>query len=339
MSRQAEPLQVAVVGLGVGEQHAIAFARHPECRLAWVYDADAAQAAAVSARLGGVTIARGFDEILDDPRIDVVSIASPDHIHFAQVAAALTRGKHVFVEKPICQTVEQAIELKRRWAVHGGRVKLLSNLILRAAPLYTWLRDRIAAGELGEIYAFDGDYLYGRIHKITEGWRRDVEGYSVMEGGGIHLIDLLLWLTGERPVRVATRGNRIATRESAFRYDDFMAATFTAPSGLIARVTANFGCMHRHQHVLRVFGTRGTFIHDDAGPRLHASRDAAHEPTRIELASLAASKGDLIPGFVQAIREDRDTAADTQAVFDALSACAASDCALRRGTDVEIPYI
>ena len=69
-----------------------------------------------------------------------------------------------------------------------------------------------------------------------------------MEGGGVHLLDLLLWITGERPTSVTAMGNRICTRGTAFRYDDYVAATLQAPSGLVSRVTANFGCVHRHHH-------------------------------------------------------------------------------------------
>src|SRR5262249_50292734 len=152
------------------------------------------------------------------------------------------------------------------------------NLVLRAAPLYCWLRDTIAAGELGELYAFDGDYLYGRLEKITDGWRGEVDGYSVLQGGGVHLVDLMLWLTGQRPATVNAVGNRIATRGTRFRYDDFVAATYRFESGLIGRITANFGCVHRHQHVVRVFGTKGTFIHDDRGARLHSTREPSAAP-------------------------------------------------------------
>jgi predicted dehydrogenase len=67
--------------------------------------------------------------------------------------------------------------------------------VLRAAPLYLWLQQEVKRGSFGEIYAFNGDYLYGRLHKITMGWRKEVSNYSVMLGGGIHLVDLMVWLT------------------------------------------------------------------------------------------------------------------------------------------------
>jgi predicted dehydrogenase len=331
-------VNVAVVGLGVGEQHARAYLRCPNCKLSYVFDLDRSRSERLAPELGSPRIARSLDEILRDDTIHLLSIASFDDAHFAQVLATLKADKHVFVEKPLCRTLEEARTLKTAWA-EAGAPHLASNLVLRSAPLYVWLRNAIQSGELGDIYAFDGDYLYGRIHKITEGWRKNVDNYSVMQGGGVHLVDLMLWLTGQRPAAVATVGNRICTSGTVFRYMDHMAATYVFPSGLIGRITANFGCVHRHQHVLRIFGTKGTFLYDDQGPRLHTSRDPEGAVTPLELAPLPPSKGELIPDFVEALLAGKDTAAYTQHEFDVIAACVAADRALAQGGTVRIEYV
>lgn len=331
-------LGVATVGLGVGEQHAAAYAKLPHCQLRWVCDLDAARARAVAARLGNVPVAAGYDTILGDPYVGLVSIASYDDAHCEQVVAALEAGKHVFVEKPLCRSHAELRTVRDAWRRSSGR-QIGSNLVLRAAPLYRWLRETIASGALGEVYAVDGDYLYGRLHKITDGWRRDVENYSVVQGGGVHLADLILWLTGQRPDSVTAVGNRICTERTPFRYKDFVAATFTFPSGLVGRITANFGCVHRHQHVLRVFGTKGSFIYDDAGARLHVSRDPAEAPRRIDLSPLPGGKGDLIPAFVAAVVDGADGTRDTQHEFDVISVCLAADAAVAAGRAVPVEYV
>ncbi|GIX47102.1 MAG: hypothetical protein KatS3mg131_1313 [Candidatus Tectimicrobiota bacterium] len=331
-------LGVAVVGLGVGEAHAEAYVQSGCCRLRWVYDLDAARMQQVVARLRQGTPASSLQDILADPQVDLVSIASYDDAHSAQVLAALSAGKHVFVEKPLCRSLRELQAIKRAWQEHGYRL-LRCNLVLRAAPLYRWLKQAIAAGELGEIYAFDGDYLYGRLHKLTQGWRRDVRAYSVMQGGGIHLVDLMLWLTGQRPQRVSAVGNRLCTRHTAFRYLDYVAATFCFPSGLVGRITANFGCVHRHQHVVRVFGTRATFVYDDAGARLHRGRDAAPATCPVPLAPLPASKGALIPEVVASLLAGADTRAQTQDDFATMCACLAADEALASGEPETISYL
>jgi predicted dehydrogenase len=281
--------------------------------------------------------AGSYEQLLTDDGVDIVSIATFDDGHAGLVAEALRARKHVFVEKPLCRSSDEARAIKNVW-VASGRRRLASNLVLRAAPLYEWLRQRIAEGDLGEIYAFDGDYLYGRIHKLTDGWRKDVPDYSVIQGGGIHLIDLMLWLTGQRPTVVSATGNRVSTAGTAFRYDDFAAATFGFESGLIGRITANFGCVHPHQHVVRVFGTKATFIYDDKGARLQRSRDEGSDAQPIDKPALPATKGDLIPSFVNSILDAADSGG-AQHEFDVISACLAADQALASTRQERVEYL
>lgn len=331
-------LGVAVVGLGVGEQHALAYQRNRRCELRWLYDLNEARVDEVSMRLGAGRKAKSWQAILGDDTVDIVSIASFDDMHFTQVVEALQAHKHVFVEKPLCRSVAELRAIKEAW--RRSERHLASNLVLRAAPLYQWLQNAVSSGALGDVYAFDGDYLYGRLHKITAGWRRNVENYSVMQGGGIHLVDLMLLLTGQRPVTAAAAGNHICTAATPFRYNDLVAATFTFASGLIGRITANFGCVHRHQHVLRVFGTKSTFIYDDAGPRLHTSRDPdAAVRSLAELSPLPASKGELIPAFVDAILDGSNGTTETQHELDVMSVCLAADAAVGAAQPVSVEYV
>jgi len=330
---------VAIVGLGIGEQHAKAYLKTGQCILKWLYDCDAQKSRAVCDHLGNGSVAESFEKILEDPNVDVVSIASYDDAHYIQVLAALQAGKHVFAEKPLCRSLEELKEIKKVWAKNNGALKLYSNLILRTAPAYQWLKEKIKEGFFGDIFSFDGDYLYGRLHKITEGWRKNVKGYSVMFGGGIHLVDLLLWFLEERPQFVYAHGNRIASKNTEFQYHDFMSASLQFGSGLIGRITANFGCVHKHQHVLRIFGTKGTFFSDDIGPRWTRSRDPETKGHCLSQATLPHSKGDLIPQFLDAIIQDKDLNDDTQSIFDAISVCAATDQSLDTDQKIAIQYV
>ncbi|MFN0161685.1 MAG: Gfo/Idh/MocA family protein [Burkholderiales bacterium] len=336
---EAARIDVAVIGLGVGEQHAMAWSRETAVGRVWLVDLDPERAREVCSRVERSAVAGSYANLLGDPRVAAVSIASFDDDHFAQACAALEAGKHVFVEKPLCRSLAEAERLHALWRAAAGRLHLDCNLVLRAAPLYVWLRERIADGALGDLFAVDGDYLYGRLAKITAGWRRDVNDYSVMQGGGIHLIDLLLRLSGERPRSVVANGNRISTRGSGFRYDDFRAATFQFDSGLIGRITANFGCVHPHQHVLRVFGTRATFIHDDAGARLLRSRDPGAGAEKVGHAPLPAGKGALIADFLARALAEEGDGGETQLCFDGICAAIAADRAARSGAVETIEYL
>jgi predicted dehydrogenase len=337
-------LGIAVVGLGIGEQHARMYATLPSCHVKLLIDLDRSRAESLATVFPGSDVGSDFHDALDRDDIDVVSIASFDDAHFDQVMLALSAGKHVFVEKPLCRTADELAQLRAKLDASSS-LHLASNLVLRGADIYRWLRGEIASGAFGDIYAFDGDYLYGRLHKITEGWRGDTDNYSVMLGGGIHMIDLMLWLTGQRPLSVQAVGNRICARGTDFQYDDFTAATMTFASGMVGRITANFGCVHRHQHVVRVFGTRKTFILDDAGPRLMTARDpvepglAVSPVEQLNLATKPAHKGALIPAFVEGIVLNKPSrTADLDAALDAIAIAAACDDAVSAFSPVQIRY-
>jgi len=232
--------------------------------------------------------------------------------------------------------------IKTAW-VKAGEPVLETNLVLRSAPLYLWLKAEIAAGAFGDIYAIDGDYLYGRLHKITGGWRKEVDNYSVMSGGGIHMIDLMVWLTGSYPTSVSSVGNRISTEGSAFAYNDFMASTFRFPSGMNGRISANYGCVHRHHHVLRVFGTKATFIYDDRGARMHTTRDANTNAKALNIQPLPSSKGALINNFIKNIQQKKHVKNQVRAAvqhnMDVVSIIAAADSAVNSNQEEAIIYV
>jgi len=339
---ESVPLNVAVIGLGVGEQHARTYARENSSHLKWLYDLDEERAASLAGLLGDVGVAKNEAAIFNDEQTDVVSIASYDDDHFDQVIKGLEAGKTLFVEKPLCRTVDELQKIKAAWE-KAGQPPVETNLVLRAAPLYIWLKQEIAAGTFGDIYAIDGDYLYGRIHKIIDGWRKGVNNYSVMSGGGIHMIDLMVWLTGKSPSSVSSVGNRISTEGTSFQFNDFMASTFRFPSGMIARITANFGCVHRHHHVLRIFGTKATFIYDDQGARLHTTRDENAQATPIDLDPLPASKGSLIETFLKTIQSNTFTPEQSKAAvqhnINVVSIVAAADRAVLSNQEESILYV
>lgn len=340
-------LGVAVIGLGVGEKHADAFAKHPDCDLRWLYDIDAAKAREVASRIGKGSVADSFEQCVNDDKVHILLIASYDEAHYEQILAGFNAGKHLFVEKPLVQTEEQLKIIYAEWKKRKGSLKLYSNLILREAPVYKWLKDECSKGNFGEIYSLDADYLYGRFYKLTDSWRGQDPLYSVMEGGGIHMIDLMLWISADRPKTLECFGNRICTerwqhaqnKTLPFMGNDFDSALMRFESGMIANVSSNYGCVHNHQHVLRVFGSEATFIYDDMGARVHRGRDNSPQVELLKMPTLPLHKGDLIPAFVRAVKEDVDWTQTTQEIFDGISICLAAEQSAKENTTVEVHYL
>ena len=322
-------LRAAVIGLGVGEAHAQTYAEHPETELAGLADIDASRLAEVGAAHPGVRATTDPDELLTDPAIDVVSIASYDDAHFAQVVTALEHGKHVFVEKPLCTRREEAERLRALLADRPEQV-LSSNLVLRASPRFRRVKELVDTGRLGRLYYVEADYDYGRLHKLTEGWRGDLERYSVTLGGGVHVVDLLLWLTGGRVVEVTAYGSRIASEGTKFRFDDLTVALLRFEDGTLGKVAANFASATPHFHAVEIFGTEATFVN---GPEQGWLVDRERrEP--IEEPYPGVGKGDLIPPFLEAVLGRGTLPVSPEEVFAALDVCFAIDESAASGRPV-----
>lgn len=324
-------LRAGVIGLGVGEQHAVAYAAHPDCEVAAICDLGVERLKQVSARFPAARATTDSTDVLADPEIDVVSIASYDDRHYEQVILALEHGKHVFVEKPLCLHREEAADIRARLASRPELV-LSSNLLLRTSPRFVALKQLVDEGRLGTLFYVEADYDYGRLHKLTEGWRGDLPHYSVVLGGGVHVVDLLLWLTGQRVVEVSAYGNQIASAGTKFRFDDLVVALLRFENGLLGKVSANFGSVMPHFHAVQVFGTQATFVngHDDA---TLFTPDGAE---RIDAAYPGVPKGVLIADFVDAVLGRRAPTVTAEDVFATLDVCFAIEEAARTKRPVSV---
>ena len=194
-------LRWAVVGLGIGQVHAATVASLEDASLVALCDQDSAVLERVAAQFPNAELYTDFDDLVENCEIDALVIATYDDSHAKLAAAALKRGIHVFVEKPLAATQEDLLEIAALLNSDPA-LRLSSNTLLRLSPRFAWLKSRIATGSLGRIYHAELSYLYGRLEKVADGWRGKSPAYSVTLGGTIHMIDLLLWLTGERPEQI-----------------------------------------------------------------------------------------------------------------------------------------
>lgn len=328
-------IRAGVIGLGVGERHIGGYEKHPECRVTRLADFDAAKRREVGGRHPGRQIDADAAAILDDPEIGIVSIASYDQHHFAQIMHALERDKHVFVEKPLVLREDHARAVRTRLR-EKPHLKLSSNLILRRCPRFRKLRAAVAAGDYGRLFHVVADYQYGRIHKLLGGWRGNLPGYSLVLGGAVHMVDLVLWLTGDRAVEVQAMGNRIATADGAFRNLDLVQALVRFESGLVATIGVNGGCVRPHFHKLELYGTGATFVNGLESAFVYRDRDPGAQPEAITEAYPGVDKGDLLKDFVDAVLDDRAPEVGVDDIFRTLAICFAIERAAHEGRSVAV---
>ena len=116
--------------------------------------------------------------------------------------------------------------------------------------------------DFGNIYYLEGDYNYGRLFKITDGWRGKIPYYSVFLGGGIHLLDIIIWLKQKKVTEVYCSGNKISTNNTKFKHNDLAVAILKFEDGTLAKISSNFSSVTNHHHLLKVYGTKKTFFYD-----------------------------------------------------------------------------
>jgi len=331
-------LKAGIIGLGVGEAHIEGYNAHPDCNVVALCDFADEKLSIAKKKYPDVKITNRVSEVLKDPQIDIVSIASYDNYHCEQILEAVENDKHVFVEKPICLYENEATRI-RNLLKAKPQLKMSSNLILRKSPRFQLLKRLVSKGDMGQLFYVEGDYNYGRLHKITEGWRGKLDFYSVVYGGGIHIIDLLLWLTGDDIIEVASYGTDLATKQTNFQYNDMVVCILKFRSGIIGKMAVNFSCVSPHFHALSLYGTKASFINGLEHGMLFESRDPKAGYKKITETYKPAHKGDLIYNFVDSILKQSHEEISQEEIFKSMSVCFAIEKAVLQSSAVPVNYI
>lgn len=215
------PLRVGVVGLGVmGKNHARVLAELPGVVLAGVADPDAAQVEFVTSRLG----CPGFSSLdaLMDAGIDALTIAAPTQLHTPIALAAIARGIHVLVEKPIAQSVEEGRRIID--AAERAGVTLMIGHVERFNPAVQSIRQAIAGDDILSIQITRVGPFPPRMSDI-----------GVVIDLAVHDIDLIRWFTGSEISEIQPQTNSIhAERE------DIALLQFRTASGVLAHINTNW---------------------------------------------------------------------------------------------------
>jgi predicted dehydrogenase len=191
------PLGLAVVGCGYwGIHHVRVAAAVRGGRLIAICDGDPAALARASRVAPSARPVAEFDQLLADPAIDAIILATPARAHAEQATRALDSGRHVLVEKPLALSVGDA-ERALAAAARTGRVLAVGHLMLYH-PVVLRVRDLLSSGELGQLY-----YLYASRVNLGR-LRSDENALWSFAPHDLAMIDFLL--DGELPESVSARG-------------------------------------------------------------------------------------------------------------------------------------
>ncbi len=223
------PLGLGLVGAGgFGGFCLAAFAEMPEIRVVAVADTGLGRAQAAAPE--GARVYGDYRAMLDDPAVQIVAINTPPHLHADMVRQAAAVGKHIFVEKPLATSLEQA-----RMAVQAARaagVQITVDYVLRFHPLHRLAAEIVRSGALGRLQHWSLENFATDEGLPADHWFWDQE----QSGGihvehGVHFFDLCNHLAGAAPNAVSgwaqrRADGRIDRVSATVRYGDDVLATF-----------------------------------------------------------------------------------------------------------------
>ena len=250
-------LGIAIHGAGwVAHAHARSWIKDPRARVVSVSDLRKERAGRLAADLGlDCAVRDRYDEVLHDPRVDVIDVCSPSHLHAEQGIAAAQSGKHVLVEKPIALTAEENRAL--RDAVGKAGVRSLASFVLRFNPAARMIKSLVDSGAIGRVFYLETDYWHA-IRPTHHAWdlhsKRQTAG-SAMLLAGCHAVDALRWLAGDEVSEVAAMGNN---SKGLFEYEANVVAVMKFQGGAIGKASALFDCEMPYTFNIDIAGAEGT---------------------------------------------------------------------------------
>lgn len=287
-------IRVGVIGAGIlGSRHVRVFSELPGSSVTAVADpaTDRVNKAASSI---GARAYTDYHSLLNDPEVDVVSVATPDHLHFEPVMAALRVGKHVLVEKPLATSLSEARRMIRE-AEAASRI-LQVNFSQRFVPEHTWAKTQIEAGAVGEVLVFRSvanDTISVPTEMIT--WAAHSSPLLFMTS---HHLDLICWYVNADVEEVyAYQVSRELTRRG-ISTPDAIEAVVRFDSGAVANLHSSWVLPNTYPTVadssLEIVGSRGVIQLDLGGAGYLYSPDAAQ---KVKLATAYEVDGTLYGAF------------------------------------------
>jgi len=249
-------IRAAIVGIGTWGQNLVRSVQGSE-HIRFVAGTTGTPSKAVDfSKQHGFRLEEKFEDILRNPDVEAVVLATPHSMHCEQIVAAANAGKHVFVEKPLGLDRNEAERAVAACAKRG--VVLAVGYNWRFQPALREIRAMLEDGRLGRLLHMEGNFCGPSAYRFKrEHWRQDRDEVPAggMTGRGVHVVDAMLYLAG-RVETVVAQSRRLV---QDFGADDSTSMLFTFKGGPSAGPTGYLGTVIATAETwrLQVFGSRG----------------------------------------------------------------------------------
>jgi predicted dehydrogenase len=291
MEKEMSKVRVGVIGLGMGRHHIAGYQTHPDAEVVAIADLDESRLGQIGDQYNISTRYLSGAEMLQEEELDIVSIATPNKSHAPLTIAALEAGNHALCEKPMAMSADEARAMLAA-AKRAGK-RLMVNFSYRFTEQSQALKDRVDAGELGDIYFARTVWHRRRGLPKFGGWfgQKGLSGGGPLIDLGVHRLDLALWLMGyPKPVWVmGSTYNPIATalaEAQGVDYDveDLAVGLIKFDNGATLEVEASWAANIKEKELMetRLLGTKGGLVQRNLNEtyefeaELYVERNGAH---------------------------------------------------------------
>lgn len=244
-------LRVGVAGLGYwGPNLLRGLIEQPGVDVSYICDLDERRLAIAARRYPAATATTCYEDLLEDPGLDAVVIATPVFTHFELASAALRAGKHTFVEKPLAPSAAEAGEMID--LAEERNLRLMCGQTFLYSPPVQAIKHLIDTGELGDIFFISSSRVNLGLHQ------RDV---SVIWDLGPHDFSILLHWLGEAPESITATG-----RDSIVEgIHDVAFMSLQFPSGVVANVELSWLAPSKLRRTA-IVGSNKMVVYEDGTP-------------------------------------------------------------------------
>jgi predicted dehydrogenase len=247
-------LRIGIIGFGgAGQAHVFYWSCVAGCRVTKIFDPKPTAAERAEGRGLSALFVADLERFWPD--LDAVVVCTPDSTHAGYIVAALGRGLHVLVEKPLCDSIEGLAAIQRAAAAAPAQVVAVVHQ-MRFVPLHQRVKALAGTGALGPLSYLEGYYVHDLTTRAfgNDRWR-ETDNATPLVYSGCHFVDLLRWFAGEEIVEVFAAANHRAFAE--YPESDLNVVTLRFTSGAIGNVVVAFGEPGPQDHTIRVSGATG----------------------------------------------------------------------------------
>ncbi len=289
-------IRVGIIGCGKIAQirHIPEYEANPNAEIRGFYDINLARAEELAMQHGGKAYA-SYQELLDDPEIDAVSVCAANHVHAEITIAALKAGKHVLCEKPMAVTLEECVTMVEAARESGKYLMIGQNQ--RLAKAHMKAKELIAQGAIGKVLTFRTIFGHGgpETWSIDPGknvWFFDKTkaAMGAMADLGIHKTDMIQYVLGTRIIKTQAVLTTLDKRDATgglIGVDDNAICIYHMENGVIGTMTASWTYYSAEDNTTVIYGTKGELrLYDD--PKYSVQQINADGMKNIRLMSRAS---------------------------------------------------